>query len=44
MLPRFIREAAAAGIDIASANVRRPTLDNVFLNLTGRSLREQAAA
>ncbi|MEO7221551.1 MAG: ATP-binding cassette domain-containing protein [Devosia sp.] len=44
LLPRFIREAATAGIDVASANVRRPTLDNVFLSLTGRSLREQAAA
>jgi ABC-2 type transport system ATP-binding protein len=44
LLPRFIREAAAAGIDVATANVRRPTLDNVFLSLTGRSLREQAAA
>jgi ABC-2 type transport system ATP-binding protein len=44
LLPRFIREAAAAGIDVASANVRRPTLDNVFLSLTGRSLREHAAA
>ena len=44
LLPRFIREASAAGIDVASANVRRPTLDNVFLSLTGRSLREQAAA
>jgi ABC-2 type transport system ATP-binding protein len=44
LLPRFIREASAAGVDVASANVRRPTLDNVFLSLTGRSLREQAAA
>ena len=44
LLPRFIREASAAGIDVASAAVRRPTLDNVFLSLTGRSLRDQAAA
>jgi ABC-2 type transport system ATP-binding protein len=44
LLPRFIREAAAAGIEVASAAVHRPTLDNVFLSLTGRSLREPAAA
>lgn len=44
LLPRFVREAAAAGIDVAAANVRRPTLDTVFLNLTGRSLRDAAVA
>lgn len=44
MLPEFIRRLHDAGIEIASANVRRPTLDDVFLGLTGRSLRETAAA
>jgi ABC-2 type transport system ATP-binding protein len=42
LLPAFIRQASAAGIEVAAANVRRPTLDNVFLSLTGRSLRETA--
>lgn len=44
LLPRFIRDADAAGIEVGTATVRRPTLDNVFLNLTGRSLRDAAAA
>lgn len=44
LLPRFIREAGAAGIEIGAATVKQPTLDNVFLNLTGRSLRDAAAA
>ena len=26
--------------DVETVNVRRPTLDDVFLNLTGRSIRE----
>ena len=44
LLPRFIRETGAAGIEVGAATVKRPTLDNVFLNLTGRSLRDAAAA
>jgi ABC-2 type transport system ATP-binding protein len=31
-------------VAVAAAEVRRPTLDDVFLALTGRSLREEAAA
>ncbi|MFF2388798.1 ATP-binding cassette domain-containing protein [Agromyces sp. NPDC058104] len=42
-LPRYIRELADAGIDVAAATHRQPTLDDVFLALTGRSLREEAA-
>jgi ABC-2 type transport system ATP-binding protein len=44
VLPHFLRTLHDTGIDIASANVRRPTLDDVFLGLTGRSLRENAVA
>ncbi|WP_338720505.1 ATP-binding cassette domain-containing protein [Devosia sp. XK-2] len=40
LLPEFIRRLHEVGVDIASANVRRPTLDDVFLGLTGRTLRE----
>jgi hypothetical protein len=29
---------------VQAAEVRRPTLDDVFLTLTGRSLREDVAA
>lgn len=39
-LPRLLLRLAAAGIEVASASARRPSLDDVFLNLTGRSLRE----
>ncbi|MCS5721631.1 ATP-binding cassette domain-containing protein [Herbiconiux sp. CPCC 203407] len=39
----LIRGLDAAGIDLDSIEVRRPTLDDVFLDLTGRSLREQGA-
>ena len=44
VLPFFLRTLQDKGIDIAAANVRRPTLDDVFLGLTGRSLRENAVA
>jgi len=42
-LPRYVRELADAGLDVVAATHRRPTLDDVFLALTGRSLREEAA-
>jgi ABC-2 type transport system ATP-binding protein len=44
LLPEFIRRLHETGAMIATANVRRPTLDDVFLALTGRSLRDTAAA
>lgn len=40
----LVREMDAAGVAIGDIRSRRPTLDDVFLKLTGRSLREQAAA
>jgi ABC-2 type transport system ATP-binding protein len=43
VLPEFIRALDARGAKVLAANVRRPTLDDVFLGLTGRSLRESAA-
>jgi ABC-2 type transport system ATP-binding protein len=39
-LPGLLAELAKVGLTVASAEVGRPTLDDVFLNLTGRSLRE----
>jgi ABC-2 type transport system ATP-binding protein len=39
-LPGLLAELAKAGLTVTSAEVGRPTLDDVFLNLTGRSLRE----
>jgi ABC-2 type transport system ATP-binding protein len=40
-LPTLLR--AVPGVEVVAAEVRRPTLDDVFLALTGRSLREEAA-
>jgi ABC-2 type transport system ATP-binding protein len=40
----LIRDLDRAGIDLDSIEVHRPTLDDVFLALTGRSLRDAEAA
>ncbi len=39
-LPMLLRALDAAGITLESVEVHRPTLDDVFLTLTGRSLRD----
>jgi ABC-2 type transport system ATP-binding protein len=39
-LPVLLRALDEAGITLHTINVSRPTLDDVFLTLTGRSLRE----
>ncbi|GII85060.1 hypothetical protein Ssi03_30500 [Sphaerisporangium siamense] len=39
-MPRLLRALEAAGLEVATAETTRPTLDDVFLALTGRSLRE----
>jgi len=44
LLPKILHALQAGAIHVVSANVRRPTLDDVFLGLTGRSLRENALA
>jgi ABC-2 type transport system ATP-binding protein len=41
-LPGLLRSLDADGVVLESIEVRRPTLDDVFLELTGRSLREHA--
>ncbi|MFC7878630.1 ATP-binding cassette domain-containing protein [Isoptericola sp. NPDC057391] len=43
-LPAVIEALRVAGIATTSASARQASLDDVFLNLTGRSLREEAAA
>ncbi|GAA1719863.1 ATP-binding cassette domain-containing protein [Isoptericola hypogeus] len=43
-LPGVIEAFRLAGLTTTSASVRQASLDDVFLNLTGRSLREEAAA
>jgi ABC-2 type transport system ATP-binding protein len=43
VLPSLLRELDAAGIAMTAVEVRRPSLDDVFLDLTGRSLRDEDA-
>jgi ABC-2 type transport system ATP-binding protein len=43
-LPVLLAAAQAEGVPVETAQVHRPTLDDVFLTLTGRSLRETAAS
>ncbi len=43
VLPALLRALDQAGVAVQAAEVQRPTLDDVFLALTGRSLREGAA-
>jgi ABC-2 type transport system ATP-binding protein len=39
-MPRIMRALADVGIELATIELHRPTLDDVFLARTGRSLRE----
>jgi ABC-2 type transport system ATP-binding protein len=41
-LPPLLRSLDLDGIEASAVEVRRPSLDDVFLDLTGRSLRDQA--
>ncbi len=43
-IPSLLRELDASGVHLTDVEVRRPTLDDVFLSLTGRSLRDDSAA
>ncbi len=43
-LPGLLAGLASAGVALAGIEVRRPTLDDVFLSLTGRELRDQPIA
>ncbi|HXV93219.1 MAG TPA: ATP-binding cassette domain-containing protein [Pseudonocardia sp.] len=42
-LPALLAAARDAGAGVVTAQVHRPTLDDVFLSLTGRSLRDAGA-
>ncbi|MBI3688897.1 MAG: ATP-binding cassette domain-containing protein [Actinobacteria bacterium] len=42
VLPGLLRDLDAHGIGLAAVEVRRPTLDDVFLSVTGRSLRDDS--
>ncbi|MEV6713040.1 ATP-binding cassette domain-containing protein [Lentzea sp. NPDC051208] len=43
-LPGLLRDLDNIGVELHSVQVHRPTLDDVFLTMTGRSLREEADA
>jgi ABC-2 type transport system ATP-binding protein len=43
-VPGLLSDLRAADIDLESIEVHRPTLDDVFLTLTGRSLRDAEAS
>jgi ABC-2 type transport system ATP-binding protein len=43
-VPGLLRELDASGVALDSIEVHRPTLDDVFLTLTGRTLRDAEAA
>jgi ABC-2 type transport system ATP-binding protein len=40
ILSEFFKKVEKAGISYSSINIKRPTLEALFLNLTGRSLRD----
>jgi ABC-2 type transport system ATP-binding protein len=42
LAPGLVADLAAAGTPVTRMEVVGPTLDDVFLDLTGRSLRESA--
>jgi ABC-2 type transport system ATP-binding protein len=42
-VPGLLRDLDRTGIALDSIEVHRPTLDDVFLTLTGRSLRDAEA-
>jgi ABC-2 type transport system ATP-binding protein len=44
LVPGILEDLRVAGVPVAEVAVTRPTLDDVFLTLTGRSLREGGAA
>jgi ABC-2 type transport system ATP-binding protein len=43
-LPELLNGLAGAGVSLVGIDVHRPTLDDVFLSLTGRELRDQPVA
>jgi ABC-2 type transport system ATP-binding protein len=43
-LPVLLRSMVESDVDAIGVQVHRPTLDDVFLTLTGRSLRDEARA
>jgi len=42
-LPRIVERVRDAGIEISSVNLKKPTMDDVFVHYTGRELRDAGA-
>ncbi len=40
LVPRVVEAAEAAGFSLADLNVAEPTLETVFIGLTGKDLRD----
>lgn len=40
-IPEIVRIAAELGVNLDSVELRKPTLDDVFLSVTGRNIREE---
>lgn len=43
-LPELVKIVAEAGVELASVQMHKPTLDDVFLTVTGRSIRDQSGS
>lgn len=41
-IPRAIQEAQSRGVEISSVSMRKPNLEDVFIQLTGREIRDEA--
>ncbi|WP_283136734.1 ATP-binding cassette domain-containing protein [Rhizohabitans arisaemae] len=44
LVPKLLQSLDESGLTVAAVEVARPTLDDVFLTLTGRSLREEGVS
>jgi ABC-2 type transport system ATP-binding protein len=43
-IPELVSEAQRAGLSVTCVNLRKPSLEDVFLHFTGRTIREEDAA
>jgi len=41
LLPRFIEELRTAGVQVSTVNLKKPSMDDVFVHFTGRELRDE---
>jgi ABC-2 type transport system ATP-binding protein len=43
LLPRFIEDLRTRGIQVSTVNLKKPSMDDVFVHFTGRELRDEGA-